>query len=115
MMEIRTVRGVLMLAVAGVLGAGLAQAQPAAADDKTRQLYQARCAMCHGADGVPKPVAKTAASFADPAWAPTTEAIVAVVTDGKGTKMPKFKGRLTPEEIEALAGFLLKMKDAPKP
>jgi mono/diheme cytochrome c family protein len=114
-MDVRIVRGAGLLALASVVGAGLAQAQTAAPDDKTRQLYQARCAMCHGADGVPKPVAKTAASFADPAWAPATETIVAVVTDGKGTKMPKFKGRLTPEEIQALAGFLLKLKDAPKP
>lgn len=114
-MDVRIVRGAGMLALAAVLGAGAAQAQTAAPDTKTRELYQARCAMCHGVDGVPKPVAKTAPSFADPAWAPTTEAIVAVVTDGKGTKMPKFKGRLTPEEIQALAGFLLKLKDAPKP
>lgn len=113
-MDVRIMRAAGMLALAIVAGTGLAQAQTAA-DDKTRQLYQARCAMCHGVDGVPKPVAKTAASFADPAWAPATEAIVAVVTDGKGTKMPKFKGRLTPEEIQALAGFLLKLKDAPKP
>lgn len=114
-MDGRIVRGAGMLALAVVAGTGLAQAQTAAADDKTRQLYQTRCAMCHGADGVPKPVAKTAPSFADPAWAPAPEAIVTVVTDGKGTKMPKFKGRLTPEEIQALATYLLKMKDAPKP
>lgn len=81
--------------------------------DKSRQLYVAQCAMCHGQDGTPKPIAKAAPAFADPAWMPSRETIVGVLVNGKGQLMRPFKGRLTPEQMEGLADYLLKMKETP--
>ena len=46
----------------------------------------------------------------DPEWAPPTEKIQAAITNGKGDVMPKFKGRLSPEEVRDLADFLLTLK-----
>ena len=86
-----------------------AHAQPAEASERTRELYQTRCALCHGADGTPKPIAKGAPTFSDPDWAPSAQAIVTVLTEGKA-RMPKFKGRLTAAEMQALAAYLLDMK-----
>ena len=79
--------------------------------DQTRQLYAKHCAKCHGPDGVPKPIAKGAPRFADPAWAPPAEKLEAVITNGKGELMPKFKGRLSPEEVRELADFVLTLKN----
>lgn len=106
----RIVEWLGVLFVAGNVGAPAAQAQPAETSEQTRQLYQSRCALCHGADGTPKPIAKGAPTFTDPGWAPSVETIVTVLTDGKGRTMPKFKGRLTAAEMQALAAYLLEMK-----
>lgn len=115
-MRIRRVAGpVCVVAVLATAAAAVAQENSPAGDAATRLLYQNQCATCHGADGTPRPIAKTAPRFTDPAWAPTIETIVGVLTDGKNQKMPKFKGRLTPDEMQALATFLRRMKDAPKP
>lgn len=89
-----------------------ANAQMTSADE-TRRTYLARCAMCHGQDGVPKPIAKGAPNFTDVAWTRPADAIVKSITDGKGDIMPKFKGKIAPEEIRALAELVLKIKDAP--
>lgn len=78
--------------------------------NETRQLYVRNCAKCHGEDGKPRPIAKKAPKFTDPEWAPPAEKIQAVITNGKGEVMPKFKGRLSPEEVRDLADFLLSLK-----
>jgi mono/diheme cytochrome c family protein len=67
--------------------------------------------MCHGKDGVAKPMAKGSANFNDAKWQAdmTTDKIVAVTESGKG-KMPGYKGKLTPEEIKAIADYVKMMK-----
>lgn len=69
--------------------------------------YKARCAVCHGNDGVPKSFAKGSPAFTDEAWKKETslEAIEKVVAEGRN-KMPAFRNKLTPEEIKSVAAHL---------
>jgi len=94
------------LAVIALASAPLAHA---AADGKA--LYEAKCAMCHGKDGVAKPMAKGSANLNDPKWqaATTADKIVGVMESGKG-KMPVYKGKLTPEEEKAVADYIKTLK-----
>lgn len=76
--------------------------EPAKADGKA--LYAAKCGMCHSVDGAAKPMAKGSASFNDPAYQAraTVDEITKIVLEGKG-KMPKYAGKLTPEQAKAIA------------
>lgn len=78
-----------------------------AAGPDGKALYEAKCAMCHGKDGVAKPLAKGSGNFNDAAWqkANPAEAIEKVATDGKG-KMKGYAGKLAPEEIQAIAAHV---------
>jgi mono/diheme cytochrome c family protein len=69
--------------------------------------YKARCAVCHGKDGVPKSFAKGSPAFNDEAWKNenSLEAIEKVVAEGRN-RMPAFRNKLTPEEIKAVSAFL---------
>ncbi len=82
-------------------------AVPAMAAEDGKALFESKCAMCHGKDGVAKPFAKGAGNFNDPKWqaAKPEAAIVQTVTDGKG-KMPSYKDKLKPEEIKAIAAYI---------
>jgi cytochrome c6 len=97
----------LLCALALIALAGAPAAQ--AADGKA--LYDAKCAMCHGKDGVAKPMAKGSANLNDPKYqeATTSEELVAVIENGKG-KMKGFKGKMTPEEIKAVADYVKTLK-----
>lgn len=74
-------------------------------------LYKARCAACHGENGRPKGIAKNAAVFTDEAWKNSTslDEVAQVISQGR-SKMPGFASKLTPEEIRALAAYVLAMK-----
>jgi len=89
----------LLVVVATLSLAGIAVAAEAPA------IFAAKCTMCHGKDGRGSPaglkmgatdLTKTKASEAD---------VAKVVTNGKG-KMTAFKGKLTPEEIDAVAKYV---------
>ena len=97
---------VVALAVIALASAPVAHA---AADGKA--LYDAKCAMCHGKDGVAKPMAKGSANFNDAKWQAgmTADKIVAVMESGRG-KMLSYKGKLTPEEEKAIAGYVKTLK-----
>jgi len=97
-----------------VIGVGLTRA--AAAEEKVtrdegRELFLKKCAMCHGENGVAKPVAKGSSNFNDPAWqkATTDEAMAKVTLEGRN-KMPKFEGKLTSEQIQAIVEHIRKLK-----
>ena len=91
--------------VAAVLVAGTAMA----ADGKA--LYDKKCAMCHGADGVPKKMAAGSKAFNDPEFkkSATVESIVKDTHEGKGKMKPV---KVTDEEAKAIADYILAM--APK-
>ena len=82
---------------------------PAFAQNPGADTYKAKCAMCHGADGLgttPAGKALKAASFKDPAIvkAPDSE-LIATATNGKG-KMPAYKGKLTDDQIKSAIAYI---------
>ena len=86
----------------------LAYCSSAGADeDKGELTYKARCAVCHGKDGVPKSFAEGSPAFSDEAWKKGTslESIEKVITEGR-KRMPAFRNKLTPEEIKAVSAYL---------
>jgi mono/diheme cytochrome c family protein len=91
----------------------LAVALPALAEDAPdgKALYASKCAMCHGADGVAKKMAEGSANLNDAEWQKKTpaETIEKDIHGGKG-KMPKFEGKLTDEQIKAIAAYVKTLK-----
>jgi len=76
-----------------------------------KALFASKCAMCHGADGVAKSMAKGSGNFNDPAWQSkaSLETIEKTIAEGKG-KMTKFAEKLKPEEIKAVAAYVKSIK-----
>ena len=99
----------MMLAAVAVVALVSAPAAQAAADGKA--LFDAKCAMCHGKDGVAKPMAKGSANFNDAKWQEATkvEAIETVITDGKN-KMKGYKDKMSGEDIKAVAAYVKTIK-----
>jgi len=93
--------------------ASLINVAPPATDPK--ELYKSRCAACHGDDGAgdgiasvaynPKPTDFTEAEFA---LTRSVGLVEAAITDGFNA-MPPFAQMLSPEEIRALAGYLMEL------
>jgi len=96
-----------LVAVLALVGATAVFAE--GADGKA--LYEAKCAMCHGKDGVAKPMAKGAQNFNDLKFQEATklEAIETVIADGKG-KMKGYKDKLSADEIKAVAAHVKTLK-----
>ena len=94
--------------VAAVLVAGTAMA---AADGKA--LYDKKCAMCHGTDGVPKKMAAGSKAFGDPEFkkSATVESIVKDTHEGKGKMKPV---KVTDDEAKAIAAYVLSLGEAKK-
>ncbi len=67
-------------------------------------IYTTNCAGCHGSGG--------SGGFAtdltgDYTYGRDVDSIRTSITDGRGDMMPAFAGNLSPEEIDALANYLL--------
>ena len=82
---------------------------PAFAQNSGADTYHAKCAMCHGADGLgatPAGKAMKAVSFKDPAVikAPDSE-LIADVKNGKGKMTPNV-GKLTDDQIKSVVAYL---------
>ena len=84
---------------------------PALAAEDGKALFDSKCAMCHGKDGVAKATAKGSANFNDPAWQKANDAaaIVKLTTEGKN-KMPAFKEKLKAEQLQAIADYIKTLK-----
>jgi cytochrome c551 len=76
-------------------------------------VYKAKCAMCHGADGAGQtPMGKNMklrALGSAEVQKQTDAELVKWIADGKG-KMPAYKGKLTPADIDALVAFIRTLK-----
>ena len=100
---IRGIRAAAVLLLAASI-AGPAFAQAPGAD-----TYKAKCAMCHGADGLAtSQMAKNMKilSFKDPAMIKATDAqLFASTKNGKGT-MKGYDGKLTDAQINDLVSFI---------
>jgi len=73
-------------------------------------LYKSKCAACHGPDGTGNvPMGKTL-GVTDLTSADVQKQTDAQLTDsianGKGKKMPAYKGKLTDDQIKGLVGYL---------
>ena len=81
-----------------------AVAQSAGAD-----VFKAKCALCHGTNGLADtPAGKVlkAASFKDPMIIKTPDAeLVAIVKSGKN-KMPSFQDKLTDDQVKAAIAYI---------
>jgi mono/diheme cytochrome c family protein len=100
-------------AIAGATGAARA------AEPDGKALFETKCALCHGKDGVPPPTfAKLkAATFADPAWhkAKTDDQIKKSVLFGvKGTMMKSFEKELSAAEVDAVVKYVRTLASAKK-
>jgi mono/diheme cytochrome c family protein len=100
--------GILLGAVGMAVAAGACGGGPATPDDPVlaqgQQIYQARCASCHGANGGgglgPRLAGRMTERF------PAIDDQIALVTNGvRGTNMRAFGEVLTPEEIEAVVRY----------
>ena len=100
-MDIKKLAPIALLASFGL-------AVPVLADEDGKKLYDSKCAMCHGTDGVAKKMGEGSKNFNDPAWkkTATVEEIVKVTADGKG-KMKGMAGKLSPEQMTAIANYIL--------
>ena len=76
-------------------------------------IFKAKCAMCHGPDGsgqtaMGKSLKIRALGSAD-VQKQTDAELTNIVANGKN-KMLGYKGKLTPEEIKAVVGFIRTLK-----
>lgn len=93
------------MSLAALMMAGT-MAFAAGADD-----YKAKCVMCHGADGTGAMAKKMGSKdLNSPEVKAMSEADIAkVITDGKG-KMTGFKGKLSDDQIKAVADYVKTLK-----
>lgn len=101
-MKIRT--GLTLVAMMATLTVTTAFAQGSGAD-----TYKAKCAMCHGADGLgatPAGKSMKATPFNAPESIKDSDAnFIAITTNGKG-KMPAYKGKLTDAQIKGVVAYV---------
>ena len=100
-MKIRT--GVTLIAMmAATMTAAFAQGSGA-------DTYKAKCAMCHGADGLatgPTGKAMKVPPFNSPEAMKSSEAdMIAITKNGKG-KMPAYAGKLTDAQIKDAVAYI---------
>jgi len=92
----------IILLAASIAGPAFAQAPGA-------DTYKAKCAMCHGADGLAaSPMAKSlkVLSFKDAAMVKAPDAqFIASTKNGKG-KMPAYTGKLTDAQIKDVISYI---------
>jgi mono/diheme cytochrome c family protein len=101
-----------VVAIVGIL-AFLALPALAEGTPNGKDLYDKKCAMCHGADGVAKGMGKGSANLNDPAWQAknSVDAVVQATAEGKkDTKMPAYKDKMSAEEIKAVAEYIKTLK-----
>lgn len=76
-------------------------------------IYKAKCAMCHGPDGAGQTTMgknmKLRALGSAEVQKQTDAELVKWIADGKG-KMPAYKAKLTPADIDALVALIRTMK-----
>ena len=94
-----------VLAVAALTA--LAAVLPAVAAEDGKTLYEQKCALCHGKDGVAKPAGQGSMNFNDPAFQKSwsADAIAKITAEGKG-KMPAYRSKLSGEQIHAIAAHV---------
>ena len=106
-MDLRMIRmasAVLLSAALVLVNAAPAQAQDEAA------LFKSKCAVCHASDGsgsgaMGKQLGVTDLR-SDAVQKQTDAQLNDSITNGKGTKMPAYKGKITDDQIKGLVGYI---------
>ena len=98
-----------VLCCAFALSLLLSAASVAFAADSGADLYKAKCAGCHGADGTSK------MPNVPPLSGPDTQGksdadLKAIIEKGKPPKMPAYAGKLTDPQIDELVKFIRTLK-----
>ena len=105
----RSYRVKLNLKVVAIFFLAASIVTPAFAQNAGADTYKAKCAMCHGTDGLaatPAGKALKAPSFKDPAIVTTPDAqLIAIIKSGKN-KMPSYAGKLTDDQIQAVVKYI---------
>ena len=99
-------RASLRLVVVGML---VSIVVPVFGQDSGKDIYQLKCAMCHGEDGTantPAGKAFKAASFSDPAVEKVSDADRTVVVKNGKNKMPVFGDKLSADQIKAVLTYI---------
>jgi mono/diheme cytochrome c family protein len=82
----------------------------ARAADDAASLYKTKCAACHAADGSGNTPTGKAMSTPDlrsaDAQKQTDAQLIDATANGKGKKMPAYKGKLTDDQIKQLVGYI---------
>lgn len=110
------------LYVIAVHAAEVPKGSAATPDLKVGQtVWQQKCQTCHGIDGKGKP-AMARMFKVEPAQLDVTkrgtlntEALLKIVTNGKGGKMPAFKDKLAAPEISAVVAYVQSLGSVKKP
>ena len=89
-----------------VLLAAMVVAAPVAAAPDGKALYEKKCGMCHGNDGVAKKTAANSKNFNDPEFkkTATAESILKATHEGVGKMKPV---KLSDEDAKAIADYVL--------
>ena len=91
------------------LGVAAQTAKPAPVSrERAVELYTTNCQLCHGPNGTGSPLTAGSA-FVGRKWkhGSSQAAVVKTITNGvANTPMLPFKGKLTPQEISALASLV---------
>jgi mono/diheme cytochrome c family protein len=82
------------------------------------RLFQQYCVKCHGSDGTGKEMrARSTAipNFTDLAWHTkrVDQQLAVSILEGKGTRMPGFRGRLGDKEAQDLVAYIRAMSPSP--
>ena len=87
----------------------IALAQPPMAAADAAADYKAKCAMCHGADGMGKASMGTKDLGSADIQKMSDADLTGAITNGKG-KMPSYKGKLTDAQISDLVKWIRTLK-----
>jgi mono/diheme cytochrome c family protein len=80
---------------------------PQLAAQGSDDLYNHKCAICHGKDGLGNTAKGKSAQVKDvhANMKDSRDDMVKVVTDGKGDNMDAYKGQLTPKQIQDVVDY----------
>jgi mono/diheme cytochrome c family protein len=90
---------------------------PSALAQGPADIYKAKCAMCHGADGTantPAGKAMKARDFHDPDVIKATDADLIAVTAKGRNKMPAYGKQYSDDQIKALVAYIRDMQKTAK-
>ena len=93
-----------------LLAVGFFSAAPLRADGDAASLFKAKCAVCHGADGSGNTAMGKQMQAPDlrseEVQKQTDAQLIDATTNGKGKKMPAYKGKLTDDQIKQLVAYI---------